>query len=38
MIPYLDCEGINFPFQKKIIAKLKDKIIFVLMCSVMKII
>ena len=36
MIYDLNYEGIKFLFPKKIIAKLKDKIMFALMCSVMK--
>ena len=37
MINDLDYEGIKFPVSKKIIAELKDKTIFALMCFVMKI-
>ena len=36
MISDLDYEWIKFPVSKKIIAKLKDKKIFELMCFVMK--
>ena len=38
MINDLDCEGIEFPDSKKDYSKMKDKTIFALMCSVMKII
>ena len=38
MINDLDYEGIEFLFQKNIIAELKDRIIFELMYSVIKII
>ena len=36
MINDLIMKELNFLFQKKIIAKLKDKIMFALMCSIMK--
>ena len=38
MINDLDYEGIEFPVSKNIIAELKDRIIFELMYSVMKLI
>ena len=38
MINDLDYEGIKFPVSEKVIAELKDKTIFALMYSVMKII
>ena len=37
MVMILVMKELNFLFQKKTIAKLKDKIMFGLMCSVMKI-
>ena len=36
MINDLEYEGLNLLSQKRIIAELKDRIIFVLMCFVMK--
>ena len=36
MINDLDYEGVKFPSPKKIIARLKGKTIFALMCFVMK--
>ena len=38
MVHDLDCEGIEFPVFKKDFSKIEQKIVFALMCFVMKII